>query len=188
MASGLDGAVATLAQGGLVVYPTDTLLGLAARADRSDAVERLIRAKDRPPSLSISFAVSSYEEIERWAELTPERRAEVRRRLPGPYTILLPASPDARRRLAPALIGGSGTVGIRIPDHPVARELARRAGPITCTSANRHGRPAARTVLEARRDLGDAVGAYLPAEPAPRGVASTLLDLTGATARPIRRG
>jgi len=188
MASGVDAAVATLARGGLVVYPTDTLLGLGARADRPAAVERLIRAKERSPSQSISFAVSSYEEIERWAELTTARRAEVRRLLPGPYTILLPATPDAVRRLAPALISGSGTVGVRIPDHPVARELARRAGPITCTSANRHGRPPARTVLEARRDLGDAVGTYLAAEPAPSGVPSTLVDLTGATARPVRRG
>jgi tRNA threonylcarbamoyl adenosine modification protein (Sua5/YciO/YrdC/YwlC family) len=188
MAVRLDEAVATLARGELVVYPTDTLMGLGARADRPEAVGRLLRAKERPPAQSISFAVSSYEEVERWAELTPERRAELRRRLPGPYTLLLPATPMARRALAPALLSPTGTVGIRIPDHPLARELARRAGPITCTSANRHGRPPARTEEEARRGLGDAIGAYVPARPAPSGVPSTLIDLTGATPRPVRRG
>jgi tRNA threonylcarbamoyl adenosine modification protein (Sua5/YciO/YrdC/YwlC family) len=188
MADALADALEALALGRLVAYPTDTLIGLAARADRPDAIERLAEAKGRPPSQAISFAVSSYEEVEPWAELTVERRAGLRRYLPGPFTLLLPASREARGHLAPATIGPTGAVGIRIPDHPVARELARRAGPITCTSANRHGQPNARTVAEARAALGGAVAVYLPAQPAPSGVPSILVDLTGEAPRAVRRG
>lgn len=187
MPGGLSKAVAALALGELVVYPTDTLLGLGARADRPDAIDRLITAKGRPPSQAISFAVSSYEEIERWAELTEGRRAHARRLLPGPYTLLLPASARAVRTLAPALLGRNGTIGVRIPDHPVARELLRRAGPVTATSANRHGRPPARTVSEARREFGGLVREYLPARPRPSGIPSRLVDLTGAEPRLLSR-
>ncbi len=184
MGRGVAAAARALAAGALVVYPTDTLLGLGARAARRDAVARLQRAKGRSPGQAISIAVGSYEEVEALALLTPATRRFLRRHLPGPYTLLLPPSPQARRRF-PAAIAGGRAIGIRIPDHPVARELARRAGPITATSANRHGEPSARTVAEARRSLGDAVAVYLPARPAPAGRPSTLVDLTGA--RPRRR-
>ncbi|MCI4361030.1 MAG: Sua5/YciO/YrdC/YwlC family protein, partial [Thermoplasmata archaeon] len=100
----------------------------------------------------------------RW---TPAARAIARRLLPGPVTLLSPGSPAARRALAPTLIGPDGSIGIRVPDHPIARELARRAGPITATSATRHGAPPCRTVPEARRVFGTKVAHYLSLGPAP---------------------
>ncbi|HEV2448801.1 MAG TPA: L-threonylcarbamoyladenylate synthase, partial [Thermoplasmata archaeon] len=137
MAAGLDAAVRALGAGRLVGYPTDTLYGLAATAGDPAAVDRVYAAKRRPPAEPLSVAVSSWEEIEGLARLSPSSRAFVRRHLPGPYTVLLPPAP--RAPLAPPLLA-SGSLGIRIPDHPLARELARRAGPITATSANLHGR------------------------------------------------
>ena len=187
MPASVANAARAIAEGALVVYPTDTLLGLGARATSAEAVDRLLAAKGRPPTRSISFAVSSYEEVEPWAILDAPRRTELRRLLPGPYTLLLPASARARRDLAPALIGPGGTVGIRIPDHPVARDLARRAGPITATSANRHGEAPARSLAGARRALGRSVRVYLAARPRPRGSASGLVDLTGEVARLLPR-
>ncbi len=177
MADRLAAAVAALRRGDLVVYPTDTLLGLGARATDAGAVERLLVAKDRPAAMPISVAVSSYEELEPLVEWLPAARAEARVRLPGPVTLLVRASREARRTLAAPLISPAGTLGVRIPDHPVARALAQGAGPITATSANRHGEPPARTVAEARRALGSSVAVYLPAEPAPSGRPSTLIDL-----------
>jgi L-threonylcarbamoyladenylate synthase len=187
MGASLADAVRALASGELVVYPTDTLIGIAARASDPSAVDRLASAKDRPAHLPVSLAFSSTEEVESFAALSAVARRFARTHLPGPYTLLLPASPLARRTLAAPLVNRAGALGVRVPDHPLARELARRAGPITSTSANRHGAPPARTVAEARAALGDAISVYLPALPRPSGRPSTLVDLTGAGPRRVER-
>ncbi len=186
MAGSLADAVRALAAGELVVVPTDTLLGLAASARDRRALDRLQRAKGRPTGMPISIAVSSTEELERFARLSRVGRAFARRHLPGPFTVLAAPSVTARRTLDPSVARGP-TIGLRVPDHPLARELCRRAGPITATSANRHGVPTARTVEEARRAFGASVRIYLPARPAPSGVPSTLVDLTGSQPRPVAR-
>jgi L-threonylcarbamoyladenylate synthase len=184
----VEAAVRALRGGRLVVYPTDTLYGLGALATNGRAVERLDRAKGRPPGMPLSFALSSVEEIETYARLSPAARAFLRRELPGPLTALLPASERARRRLAPPALGEGGTVGVRVPDHPVARELARRVGPVTCTSANRHGRPPIGSIAEARDTFGREVAAYLDGEPAPSGSPSRIVDLTRGEPRIVRPG
>lgn len=180
-------AARALARGGLVVYPTDTLLGLAAAATDRGAVERLEMAKGRPSGQPISVALSSVEEVEAWADLSVGCRAWARRHLPGPYTILVCPTPRGRHAFGRSILPEGGRLGLRIPDHPVARELARRAGPITATSANLHGRPACGTPTEARRSLGDRVAVYLPAFPRPSGHPSTLVDLTGDLPRLLPR-
>jgi len=172
-------AARALARGELVVYPTDTLLGLAASATDRSAVGRLERAKERPAGQSLSVALSSPEEMELWGTLSIESRAWARRHLPGPYTLLVPPTQRARRTLSPSVVPARGLLALRVPDHRVARELARRAGPITATSANMHGRPPARTSAEARRAFGTRVAVYLPASPRPSGQPSTLVDLSG---------
>lgn len=175
------GARALLA-GKLVVHPTDTLYALAARALDHGAVARLAAAKGRSEGQPLSVAVSSPEELERWAELGPAARRFARLELPGPYTVLLRPSLEARRRLAPEVASGP-TIGLRVPDHPLARELARRAGPIVATSANLSGAPPTKGLAEARRVFGGAVAAYLTAPPRPSGRPSTLVDLTGPRPR-----
>jgi L-threonylcarbamoyladenylate synthase len=187
MTGEIERAVRALRDGKLVVYPTDTLVGLAARAEDSAAVASLIEAKARPAATPLSVAVSSYEEVEPWAELTDPRRAWMRRHLPGPYTALFPATAEARRAFASGIVSPGGTIGIRIPDHPLARTLAELVGPVTSTSANRHGAPPARTVAEARRVFGSEVAVYLDGAPAPSGQPSTLVDLTGAKPRTTSR-
>jgi len=186
MGTALADAAQALRQGELVVYPTDTLLGLGALAHHRGAVRKLLAAKGRSPSQPISVCVSSTEEIERYALLSPAARRFVRRHLPGPFTVLLTPSAEARRAFAPS-VGGLATIGFRVPDHPVARELARRSGPITATSANRHGEPSSRTIAAARRSLGRVVRCYLPSVPRGSGHASTLVDLIGPEPREIVR-
>jgi L-threonylcarbamoyladenylate synthase len=187
MGPALANAVRALASGRLVVYPTDTLLGLGARAGDPDAVRRLLDAKGRPAGMPVSVAVSSTEEVESLARLAPAGRRFVRTHLPGPYTVLVPASALAERTLAPPAIGPSGTVGLRVPGHPLARELARRVGPITATSANPHARPPCRTIPEARRAFGRAVAVYVSGPPRPSGTPSRLVDLTGVAPRRVAR-
>ncbi len=185
MGAAVARAARALAAGKLVVYPTDTLLGLGARASDGSAVSRLERAKARPAGQPLSIAFSSTEEVERWADLTPTGRRWMRRHLPGPYTVLLEPSARARTTFAPSIVPDSGALAVRVPDHPVARELARRVGPLVATSANRHGQPPARTAAEARRRLGSQVAVYLAAVPAPSGRPSTFVDLRGT--RPLVR-
>jgi len=172
----LGAALRALAAGRVVGYPTDTLYGLAARADDQVAVRRVYAAKRRPKDQPLSVAVSSWEEIERFARPNAASRAFLRRHLPGPYTVLLP--PSRPSPLAPQLLTG-GSVGLRIPDHPLARELVRRAGPITATSANRHGTAAPTSAAGARAQLGEDVDLYLSGGPAPSGRPSAIVDCTG---------
>ncbi|MGI0055563.1 MAG: L-threonylcarbamoyladenylate synthase [Thermoplasmata archaeon] len=174
-------ALDALRHGKVVLYPTDTLYGLGADATNPDAVDALLRLKGRSASQPISIALSSTEEVEPLARLSEEARAFTRTHLPGPYTLLVHPSPLARRTLAPSIVSAAPTLGIRIPDHPLARELARSLGPITATSANRHGASPARTPAEARRAFGRELAAYLESPPAPTGQPSTLVDLTGPT-------
>ena len=183
MGSSAEVGARALLAGRLVVHPTDTLYALAARALDPRAVARLVAAKGRPTGRPLSVAVSSVQELERWGRWGRSARRFVRDELPGPFTVLVPPSVEARRTLAPEVASGP-TIGLRVPDHPLARELARRAGPIVATSANRSGHRPPRDLAEARRGLGRAVSAYLTARPAPTGVPSTLVDLT--TSRPRR--
>jgi L-threonylcarbamoyladenylate synthase len=185
MADPIAAAVDALSRGEVVAYPTDTLFGLAVRADRLRALERLWEVKGRPPGLPLSVALSSTEEIESIAQLTPVARSFARLNLPGPYTLLL--SWNEATRFSAKLRAADGRVGVRIPDHPVARELARRAGPITATSANRHGHPTPSTVGALRRIFGDSVSAYLSDGPPPTGRPSQIVDLTGARPRYVDR-
>ncbi len=177
MTDSMTHAVRALRAGRIVGYPTDTLYGLAVPARNAAAVDALVRLKGRAAGQPISVAFSSFEELEPYLELSTEGRSFVRTHLPGPFTIVAPGSPRAGREFAPSIAAG-GSIGIRIPDHPLARALAQHAGPITATSANRHGTPPARTATEARRVFGNEVAVYLPSEPAPSGAPSTLVDLT----------
>lgn len=183
----IEAAVGALARGLVVLYPTDTLIGLAVRPDRASALSRLFQVKRRPTGTPVSLAFSSVEEVEAYAELsTPARRA-LRELLPGPYTLLVRPSRGAVRRLTPGVLGPGGLLGVRVPDHPVARELARLAGPITSTSANRHGSPPLSSVARARQTFGEEVAIYLPARPPPSGRPSELWDLSASRPRPVPR-
>jgi len=187
MRSPLATAARAVERGEVVVYPTDTILGLGVSATDESAVARLSELKRRPPDQPISVTVSSLPELEQWARLDGPALRFARLHLPGPYTILARPSGRARRALAPALLARNGTIGLRLPDHPVARELARRAGPITATSANLHGSPPVRSLREARRTFGADVAVYLAPRPRGSGRPSTLVDLTRGTPRPVAR-
>jgi L-threonylcarbamoyladenylate synthase len=190
----LDGAVARLARGALVAYPTETLFGLGADASRDDAVERLRAWKGRAADHPLSLLVADADGL---AAAGVDLPAAARRLAgafwPGPLTLVLPCA----RRFAAGVARADGAVGVRCSSHPVAAALARRVaerglGPITATSLNRSGEPAAgdRAAAAALCGAGDAAPWLLDVAgaPAPGGAASTVVDATGARPRVLREG
>lgn len=179
----VEAAARVVVGGGIVVYPTDTLYGLGAGIHHAAAVRRLFDVKDRAPDQPLSVAVADPGNVTEVAVLTPLAR-RLLRLLPGPVTFVLeklPTVPDA-------VTGGESTVGVRVPDHDVARALLRRTGPLTATSANRHGAQAPSTLMQARDQLGDRVDYYLGSPTPLLGAASTLIDARGESPRILRRG
>ncbi|RJS99630.1 L-threonylcarbamoyladenylate synthase [Halococcus sp. IIIV-5B] len=177
----VERAAESARSGELVVYPTETVYGLGADALSEPAVERVFEAKDRPRDDPVSFGVAS---VERAVEHTAptEREVEfIREFLPGPVTVVV----EAGGAIPEALTGGRERVGIRIPDHPVALDLLREAGPLTATSANRSGTGSARTVDEIDDSVRTACGVVLDVGELP-GTESTVVDVSAGTIH--RRG
>lgn len=137
-------AVAAIRRGDLVVYPTETVYGLAADALDAAAIERVFEAKDRARDKPISMALPDADVADDYTHRSERERAFCETFLPGPVTVLL----ERTDRIPDVLVAGRDRVGIRVPDHDLARELTRRSGPITSTSANRSGNPSARTVAD----------------------------------------
>ena len=183
-ASAVDRIRDCLRRGGLVVHPTDTVYGLAADPFQAAAVDRVYAVKQRPRELALSMAVADLEDIFRYGVKTPLADNFCRKNLPGPYTVVLRATAAA----PPALVNRQSLIGIRIPDHPIPRLIAKIHGPITTTSANRHGQPSPASCDEAKAQLGDGVDLYIDAGPAPLGAESSVIDLSGPKAKVLRQG
>ena len=132
---GPSAAIATLRAGGAVVVPTDTVYGLAVRADLPGAVDRLAALKDRAAEQPVAVLVASIEQADAVGLLSVDARRLAERWWPGPLTLVLPR----RAGLDWDLGEPAGTVGVRVPDHDLVRGLASAVGPLATTSANRHG-------------------------------------------------
>ena len=181
----LDSASDILRKGGLVVFPTDTVYGLAALARDAKAVARLYAAKQRPPHMPIPVMVADPEAVLAIAHPAPGFWELADLFWPGPLTIILPKT-DA---LPPIVTAGGDTVALRIPDHPLALALLRTVGePLAVTSANLSGQAPARTAHEARMQLDGRIEALVEGGDAPGGEPSTIVDLTHTPFRILRRG
>lgn len=178
-------AAAAIAAGGVVGYPTDTLYGLAVDPRRNAAVQRLFEVKGRDPSAAIPLIAGDEAAAGEAGVFGDDERRLARALWPGPLTIVVPASPA----LSPLVTGGAGTVGVRVPAHPVARGLAAAfGGCITATSANPSGRPAAVTADAVAAALGDRIDLLLDAGPAPGGPPSTIVRVEHGRATLLRPG
>lgn len=179
-------AVEALRAGELVALPTETVYGVACTLD-ADAIERLLTAKGREVAKGITLGIDTIEQADGVSVLPPAARRLAARFWPGPLTIVVPERPEAA--LPFALTGGGSSVGLRLPDHPVPRALARAVGPLPLTSANRSGEPDARTAADAASALGDTVRIVLDGGPARGGVPSTVVavDPEGSV-RVLREG
>ncbi|MBP1636779.1 MAG: hypothetical protein H6Q10_3353 [Acidobacteria bacterium] len=172
-------------RGGVVVFPTDTLYGLAANPFDARAVERVFEAKQRPGREPLPIIVAALADADRLAVLTPIARRLAGVFWPGPVTLVL----EDAGLVAAAVRGGARGIALRVPASAVARGLAARAGgAITSTSANRSGQPAPASAAEAERELGDRVDGILDGGPAPGGAPSTIVDARGEAPVLVRAG
>lgn len=181
-------AEAVLRSGGVIVYPTDTVYGLGADAKNADAVERIVRIKQRDANKPMLVMVASLDEAAAFAEVTPLARSLAAEFLPGPLSLEL-AKNDAS--LLPP-IGGLDFVAIRIPDHFFCSALARRyRAPITSTSVNVTGHEQPRTLdamLEALGPNTELVDLVIEGGTLPASQPSTLVDARGERASILREG
>ncbi|MCD9623763.1 L-threonylcarbamoyladenylate synthase [Rhabdothermincola salaria] len=184
--AGLDRAVAVLRDGGLVAFPTETVYGLGADAAAPDAVASIFTAKGRPPTHPLIVHLGDLEALDQWAErVPPEAHLLADAFWPGPLTMLLWRAPD----VPDVVTGGRPTVGVRVPDHPVARALLTRfGGGVAAPSANRFGRVSPTTAAHVLSELRGHVDLILDGGPCEVGVESTIVDLTGAEAVVLRPG
>jgi L-threonylcarbamoyladenylate synthase len=183
---GRAAAIDVLRAGGLVGLPTDTVYGIAVALDAPAGIERLFAAKRRPSDRAIMVLADALDQLTEIVDIPPQARVLAAACWPGGLTLVLPVRTGVR--LPAALSAGTPTLGVRVPDHPAPRALARAVGPIPTTSANLHGEPAAldgRAVLAA---LGEALDLVLDDGPARGGVASTVVDCSAGPPRLIRAG
>ena len=161
--------------GGVVVYPTDTLYGLGANALDSTAVLKVFQIKQRELSKPITLAVSDEKMLEKIAEVNATAKKIVQTCLPGPLSLLL-----KKKDIVPMeLTAGGFKIGIRIPDHPVALSLIHTLGfPITATSANISGQPAPVSAMQAQNQIGKKVDLIIDSGLTKIGLPSTIIDLT----------
>jgi L-threonylcarbamoyladenylate synthase len=171
--AGLTRAAQLIRGGGVVAFPTDTVYGLGAAADDEVARKRIYRIKGRPVGMPLILMVAAESQLEGWVHLDSRAEGFVRRWWPGPLTLILHAM-------------GGGTLGVRIPQHKVALDLLRAAGPLMTTSANLHGKDPAMTADEAGTLPG--IAAVLDGGAAPGGTASSVVDLTGPEVHVLREG
>ena len=175
-AAGIGRAAEILRRGGLVAVPTETVYGLAARADSAAAVAAIYRAKGRPDFNPLIVHVASPAMARRLARFD-ERAEELAARFwPGPLTLVLPLREDSE--LAPAVTAGLPTVALRMPDQAAARRLLTELGlPLAAPSANRSGAVSPTEPAHVVASLGERIDAVLDGGPCPRGLESTIVAL-----------
>lgn len=179
-------AADVIRRGGLVAFPTETVYGLGADATNPDAVRAIFEAKGRPATNPVIVHGDDIRMLHTAVRAWPGTAARLAQRFwPGPLTLVLP-----RSELVPdEVTAGLDTVGVRVPDHDVARRLAREAGrPIAAPSANRSTGVSPTTAAHVLKDLDGRLDVILDAGPTHVGIESTVLDLTAAPPRVLRPG
>ena len=169
---------AVLAAGGLVAFPTETVYGLGADAGNGEAVARLYAAKGRPAFNPLIAHVPDIAAARRLARFDAAAARLADAFWPGPLTLVLPKAPDCP--VAELATAGLDTIAVRVPDHPVARDLLAAFGkPVVAPSANRSGHLSPTTAQHVLADLGGRIDLILDGGPTPVGVESTIVACLG---------
>ena len=179
-------AARAISSGGLVVFPTSGLYGLAADALNPVAVEKIFAAKGRRGDNPILILIGHPEGLAQLVTAVPPAAARLMETIwPGGLTLVLPAAPI----LPQVLTAGTGKIGIRLPAHPVARELVKIVGrPITGTSANLSGQPGCSRIDTLAQEIAQTADLILDAGRLDGGAGSTVVDVTGVRPIILRRG
>ncbi len=181
-ATAIERAVEALRRGEVIAIPTETVYGLAA-LPLPDSVERLIGAKQRSPDKGIQLLIDSIGQARQICVLPPSAEKLARAFWPGGLTLVLDRRSDSNLPLL--LGGGRATLGLRLPDHSVPRELARLLGPVAASSANVTGLPPATTAQMVIDSLSDVVSLVVDDGPVRGGVSSSVVDCSGSALSPV---
>ncbi|SCG86194.1 L-threonylcarbamoyladenylate synthase [Methanobacterium congolense] len=176
-------ALNILREGGVVVYPTDTLYGIGVNIFNEDAVERVFSIKKRSRSKPLSVCLPKVESISKVAYMDSETEKIVRKLLPGPFTLIL----NKKECISSTLTAGEAKIGVRIPDSRVSMELSREF-PVTATSANISGMKVPESSEGVYKQIGGSVDLILDAGTFKESLPSTVVDLTCRPPSVIRRG
>lgn len=184
--SQIEEACRILRQGGLVAFPTETVYGLGADAGNDEALRAVFKVKGRPENHPLIVHLGSAGQLSEWASDVPDAARQAARRFwPGPLTLVLRKA----ARVSKVATGGQETVGLRVPDHPVALSLLKAfKGGVAAPSANPFGRVSPTCADHVRRDLGNRVDLILDGGPCSVGVESTIVDFSGGNPEILRPG
>jgi L-threonylcarbamoyladenylate synthase len=179
-------AAGVIRAGGLVAFPTETVYGLGANALDAAAVARIFAAKGRPATNPVIVHVADADHVRDVAAAWPEAAAGLAARFwPGPLTLVVPRRPE----VPDAVTAGGPTVALRCPAHVVARELIWEAGvPVAAPSANRSTELSPTRAEHVLKGLDGRIDLILDGGPCPRGIESTVVDVTGGAVRVLRPG
>lgn len=181
-------AVKRLKDGEPICFPTETVYALAADAANDKAVEAIYQLKGRRTDLPLSLMVPSYESASLYGRFSPKAKRLAARYWPGPLTLIVPQGAQ-RSALSPRISVGIHTIGIRVPDHPVAQQILQTFdAPIVATSVNPSGLPAACSASDIRRYYADQLYIVEGCGDDATGLASTVLDVTGDAPCLLREG
>jgi L-threonylcarbamoyladenylate synthase len=177
-------ALEILKTGGLAAFPTDTVYGVGTLAFEGKAIESIYIAKDRPIEKAIPVLIGDSDDVEQVGiDISDSVRRLAARFWPGPLTILVPKRADL-----PKAVSATSTVGVRVPDHAVARALLRAAGPMAVTSANISGGQSPVTAQQVYEQLAGRIDLIIDGGKTPGGVPSTLVDCTTRELKVLREG
>ena len=183
--TGITAAHDAVKDGRLVVLPTDTLYGLGCDAFDNEAVEALLRAKNRGPDMPVPVLVGSWATLDGLVQsVTPTMRTLIEAFWPGGLSLVVTQAPSLPWNLGDT----EGSVMLRMPLHPVAIDLLTATGPMAVSSANISGQAPATNVDDAEAQLGAEVAVYLDGGECSIGKPSTIIDLTGDAPRLLREG
>ncbi len=180
-------AVDLLNEGEVVAFPTETVYGLGAIATNDEAVKKIFTAKGRPSDNPLIVHIGSIEEVSTYIEEIPETAKKCMEKFwPGPLTIVMKAKKDV---LAPSVTAGLSTVGLRMPDHPVALNLLQTLKkPVAAPSANKSGKPSPTKAKHVEEDLQGLIPLILDGGTTGIGLESTVLDVTVTPPAILRPG
>jgi len=182
--SAIPHALDVLNHGGLVVFPTDTVYGLAALPFQPQSIERLYVVKGRSSQKAIAILLGSMAHLDLvTSAMSPLALRLAERFWPGSLTLVVPRHPNL-----PVVLTPDATIGVRMPDHPLALALLQYTGPLAVTSANLSGMENTVTAQEVLDQLRGRVHLVLDGGRAPGGVPSTVIDCTGLQPLVLRKG
>ena len=179
-------AITSLKRGDVIVFPTETVYGLGADALNPAAVERVFQLKGRNPDTPIPIIVADQAMLkDLLEEIPPIARKLMQQFWPGPLTLVLPAAPG----MPTQLLNRTGGVGVRISSEPIATQLAQELGhPLTATSANPSGRPAAATIEQAQNYFAGEIEIFIDGGKLPSKIGSSVVEVIDNRIKIIREG